>query len=195
MAEVLFLTNNENAMPLYEWISERANTLLFKERLDLETLKDIAPSLVVSYNYRYIVPADCIEYMGKRIINLHTSYLPWNRGSAPNIFSLIEDSPKGVTIHVMSAGLDTGDIICQREVSFDLDKDTLKTSYDKLNSEITDLFKENWEMLRSGDYEGVKQTGTGSYHTMKDLEAYRAKIDFDYDDTLRDFIKKVRENI
>ena len=71
---------------------------------------------MVSYGYRKIVLADVIDKMAGEIINLHISYLPWNRGANPNFWSFIDDTPKGVTIHEMSADLDKGRILCQKEL-------------------------------------------------------------------------------
>ena len=60
------------------------------------------------------------------------------------MWSFLEDTPKGVTIHYIDEGIDTGDIIVQKEVFIDEDKETLKSSYEILNKEIQALFKENW---------------------------------------------------
>ncbi len=193
MCDVLFLTNNENAYELYEWIKERVSTVLFEEKLTIDILEKYRPSFVVSYNYRYIVNAECIEYMKGHIINLHISYLPWNRGSSPNIWSFIDDTPKGVTIHQMSAGLDEGGILFQRKVEFDAQKDTLSSSYEKLNKEIKELFKEHWDELFNGDAKPYRQDGQGSYHTMKDLAVFREKVSFEWSDRICDFSKKVSE--
>ena len=39
------------------------------------------------------------------------SFLPYNRGSHPNFWSFVENTPKGVSIHEVSNGIDDGDII------------------------------------------------------------------------------------
>ncbi|MCL0081308.1 hypothetical protein M1N64_03665 [Peptococcaceae bacterium] len=44
-----------------------------------------------------------------RAINLHISFLPWNRGADPNFWSFIENAPVGVSIHYLDEGIDTGD--------------------------------------------------------------------------------------
>lgn len=193
MTEVLFLTNNDNALELYNWIAAQVPATLFQDKLSIDSLKKINPKFVVSYNYKYIIPADCIEFMNHRIINMHISYLPWNKGSSPNIWSFIDDTPKGVTIHEMSAGLDGGNIIYQRKVTFDLENDTLASSYNKLNQEIANLFKEHFEDLLTGNYSSVPQDGHGSYHTMKNLHDFEAVVDFEWNDLLCDFIQKVAD--
>ena len=191
---ILFLTNNENTYDLYEWLKEREEyTALMKQRVTLDQIKALEPSFIISFNYKYIIDKEIIEYMNGRIINLHISYLPYNRGSAPNFFSFYEDSPKGVTIHQMAAGLDTGDILCQREVEFgDLSKETFVTAYDKLIASIKDLFKENWDGIKSGSIKGVKQPQGGSYHTVKDFKSLTEGIDFSWNMNIKDALEKIK---
>ena len=192
MSEILFLTNNDNTLELYEWIKEKTSAKLCTDRLTKEIIDDCMPKLIVSYNYKYIIPEDVIEYANCKIINMHISMLPWNRGSSPNLWSFIENTPKGVTIHELTKGLDKGAIIYQKEVSFDIQKDTLETSYNKLNAEITKLFKEHFDKLLLGDYDTYEQEGSGTYHTMKDYKAFSEKVDFNWTDRLDVFMEKVR---
>jgi methionyl-tRNA formyltransferase len=52
---------------------------------------------IVSYGYRYMLRRPIIGTVPA--INLHISYLPWNRGADSNLWSWIDGTPKGVTIH------------------------------------------------------------------------------------------------
>src|SRR5687768_13309593 len=71
---------------------------------------------VVSFGYRYIIPARYIDHYRGRMVNIHISLLPWNRGSDPNFWSWFDRTPKGVSIHAIDPGIDTGDVLAQREV-------------------------------------------------------------------------------
>lgn len=193
MAEILFLTNCNNDKKLFHWIVTKTSVEYFEEKLSLEILKEKNPKLVISYNYNYIVPSDCIEFMNKRIINLHISFLPWNKGASPNIWSIIDNTPKGVTIHEMTSKLDEGNIIFQKEVLFNYEHHTLATSYETLNQEIVDLFIEHWDEIYSGNYVSRKQSGIGSYHTLKDLNEFRNKVDFEWSDKILDFLDKINK--
>lgn len=128
-------------------------------------------NFIISYGYRYMIPSEVVRYYRNRMINLHISYLPWNRGSDPNFWSFIDNTPKGVTIHYIDEGLDTGDIIIQKRVEF-TDKETLSTSYNKLIKTIETLFKENWPLIRDSKNKRYKQIGKGTYHRSKDKEIY-----------------------
>lgn len=169
------------------WLQERADTLLYGGKLSLEMLDDLKPDLLVSYNYRYIVPESIIRVMKEKAVNLHISLLPWNRGSSPNFWSFIENSPKGVTIHRLAEGLDTGDIIFQKELYFDEKQETFKSTYEALQQEITTLFKENFYNIVGGKCTMRPQEGAGSYHTMQDMKSFLSGKNFSWDMNIWDF--------
>lgn len=124
---------------------------------------------LVSHGYRHIIKPYVLDRFPRRAVNLHISYLPWNRGADPNLWSVIENTPKGVSIHDLDAGIDTGDLIAQRQVEFAPD-DTLRTTYERLQRAVADLFAEHWNRIRAGACDRLKQTGAGSFHRMSDRE-------------------------
>ncbi len=190
---ILFATNSDNTEELYQWLTEREPAVYkIGNKLTVEMVTQLEPSFIVSYNYRHIISEEVLKLMPGRVINLHTSYLPYNRGSSPNFFSFLEDTPKGVTIHQMSKGLDCGDILCQKELSFDEDKETFASSYDSLQDEMKQLFMDNWSAIKSGELIPVKQSGQGTYHRMSDLEAIREKCDFTWDETISQVKNRIR---
>ena len=148
------------------------------------------PRLVISYNYDYIIPQSVIQIANANMINLHISYLPWNRGFSPNIWSFIDDTPKGVTIHELTAGLDRGDIIVQQEMEFEVNKETLVSTYDALNKAISELLKNNWDSIWNGSYTSIPQGGEGTYHSMRDLDELRSRIKFSWNDNVSSFLER-----
>ena len=192
---ILFATNNENTEGLYRWLAEREEKVYrIENKLTAEMIKALEPSFVISFNYRHLIPEEVLELLPGRVINLHTSFLPYNRGSAPNFFSFLENTPKGVTIHRMDSGLDTGDILCQKELFFDEKKETFATTYDKLLEEMKKLFQKNWQEIKDGSLEPVKQVGEGTYHRMRELEAVREQVPFTWNDRITDFKKRYQES-
>lgn len=180
---ILFLTNNENTDKVYRFLQTKEKLVYkFGNKLNLDIIKELEPEYVVSFNYRHIVPKDVIDYMKGRIINLHCSYLPYNRGSSPNFFSFYENTKKGVTIHELSEGLDTGAIYCQRELEFDETKETFASSYDKLMDAMYDLFINNWDFIKNKKITPVTQQEEGTYHTMKDLSKIRDEVPFSWNE-------------
>jgi methionyl-tRNA formyltransferase len=124
---------------------------------------------LVAHGYRHILRPAVLDRFPRRAVNLHISYLPWNRGADPNLWSFIENTPKGVSIHYLDAGIDTGDLIAQKKVEFAPD-DTLRTSYERLQREIADLFAEHWPEILAGTCDRLKQSGAGSFHRIADRE-------------------------
>jgi methionyl-tRNA formyltransferase len=172
---VLFLGGNTKGIS--NWLEAQGEEVLYtEEKVDIQLVKGYNPDIIVSYNYRHILKKDILGIPEKGAINLHISYLPWNRGTHPNIWSFIEDTPKGVTIHYIDEGVDTGDILLQKEVLIEEENETLKTSYDMLHKVIQELFKSNWEKLRIGAIKSTPQPREGSLHYKKDSRAFEAVI-------------------
>tara|TARA_B100001029_G_C14905241_1_gene363238 strand:- start:117 stop:689 length:573 start_codon:yes stop_codon:yes gene_type:complete len=126
----------------------------------------------ISFRYQYKLEKEFIDYFGSKIINLHISYLPYNRGRDPNIWSFIDKTIKGVSIHQIDEGIDTGDIIIQKQVKFNLNNETLSSSYNKLMNTIENLFIDNCDSILSQKIIPKKQIGKGSCHKRVDLKRY-----------------------
>lgn len=124
---------------------------------------------VVSYGYRHILKLDVIEAFDCPIFNLHISYLPYNRGADPNFWSFYDDTPAGVTLHLIDGGIDTGAIVAQRYVNFSEQDDTFAKTYEALLAEAENLFLDNLESLLSDQWKATEQKGEGSHHYKKDL--------------------------
>lgn len=185
---VLFLTNNDNTEDVFEWLLKRGeNVHKVQNKLTEDMIRALEPSFIVSFNYRYLIPKEVLDLMPDRVINLHTSYLPYNRGSSPNFFSFMDDTPKGVTIHRMAEGLDTGDILCRKELFFDEGRETFASTYEKLLAAMKELFYENWDAIKAGKITAQKQEGCGTYHTMRELAEIREKHPFTWDCNIADY--------
>ena len=88
--KVLFLHNTKSkdlkAEELIDWLKARQEEVFsYTEKLDLKTVSSINPEIIVSYGYKYILKREILGFPGKGCINLHISYLPFNRGVDPNI--------------------------------------------------------------------------------------------------------------
>ncbi|MFN4280629.1 UDP-4-amino-4,6-dideoxy-N-acetyl-beta-L-altrosamine N-acetyltransferase [Thermosynechococcus sp.] len=170
--KVLFLGGNELSQELAQWLDTVEDEVVFtREPIYLDFVQEIKPDFIVSYNYKHLVPEEVVEIYFPKIVNLHISLLPYNRGYHPNVWSFLDDTPKGVTIHLIDKGVDTGDILLQKEVFIDEEKETLKSSYLKLHQEIQLLFKENWELIKTGQITPVKQEGGGQSITTESVSS------------------------
>ncbi|MCF6345033.1 MAG: hypothetical protein L3J00_01035 [Thiomicrorhabdus sp.] len=166
---ILFLGDQDSS--LLEWLKRREASVIYtSEKITADFIKRHDIQFLISYGYRYILKQDVLALLPDRAINLHISYLPWNRGADPNLWSFIENSPKGVTIHYLDAGVDTGDIIVQKRVQFNIHQETLATSYKKLHITIQKLFKQHWAMIKIGQCQRQQQMGQGSFYTSQEKD-------------------------
>jgi len=191
--KVLFLGPEDS--PLLAWIKNQGDEVIQSaDKLSPEEVAQQNFDFLVSYGYRHIIRKEILDLFPDRAVNLHISYLPWNRGADPNLWSFIEDSPKGVTIHYVDEGLDTGDIIIQKRVDFDLDTETLATSYQKLHREIQQLFKEVWNDIKHLQCPRKKQIGDGSMHLAREKESLGNLLNAGWDTPVSELLEYGRKN-
>lgn len=190
--KILYLTNNDNTMDVYDWLCQHENEVILEQNpVKLEQIKEYCPDYIISYNYSYIIPEKIIEYVSGKIINLHISLLPWNRGSSPNFWSFIDDTPKGVTIHYINKGLDKGNILIQKECFFDEKNETFESTYNQLSEQIKMLLYSNWDKIKSGDIVAKPQIGIGSYHNTIELKEILKKVEFKWTDNIQQVKNKI----
>jgi len=136
----------------------------------LEGIKRLHPDIAVSVFFGYILQPEFLALFPDGIINLHPAYLPYNRGAYPNVWSIVDGTPAGVTLHYIDAGVDTGDLIAQQEIPIE-SVDTGETLYHKLERACVALFKETWPLIRSSQALRVPQRGgEGTFHLTQDVE-------------------------
>lgn len=80
-------------------------------------LEKLAPDCIVIIAYGQIVPARLLSIPKHGWINLHASLLPKYRGAAPINWAIVNGETKtGVTSMRIDAGMDTGEMLLQREI-------------------------------------------------------------------------------
>ena len=103
-------------LPVYQPTKLRDGTAL-------ETIRSLAPDLIVVAAYGRILPQEILDYPKYGCINVHSSLLPKYRGAAPIHWSILNgDKETGVTIMHMALALDAGDIIAQAATPIDLNE-------------------------------------------------------------------------
>tara|TARA_B100000809_G_C14980440_1_gene474321 strand:+ start:61 stop:654 length:594 start_codon:yes stop_codon:yes gene_type:complete len=162
----------------------------YEKKLDYDRVHMRDFAFLISYGYRYIIEKKVLKCFDRRALNLHMSYLPWNKGADPNFWSILEDTPKGVTIHIMDERIDAGDILCQKEIFFE-DNDTLRTSYEKLERTIETVFIKQWPEIKNDELRRVRQGGRGSYHKSGDKEKYDYLLSNGWDTKISEIQGKV----
>jgi phosphoribosylglycinamide formyltransferase-1 len=112
-----------------------------EERL-VRHLKDAGVGLVVLAGFMRIIKAQMLEAFPRRIINLHPSLLPKYPGREAWAQALANrERVTGCTVHYVDAGVDTGEIIAQREVEI-LPNDTAESLHRRIQRAEREIFPE-----------------------------------------------------
>ena len=110
----------------------------------------LKPDAIVVVGYGRIIPQWMLDLPPHGNINLHASLLPKYRGAAPIQWAIAHgETVTGVTTMRIDAGLDTGDILEQRELPIATD-DTAETVAPRLASIGAGLTVETMQGLQSG---------------------------------------------
>jgi methionyl-tRNA formyltransferase len=139
----------------------------------LQKIGELKPELGMSVMFGYLLKKDFLDLLPRGCMNLHPGFLPYNRGAHPNVWSIVEKTPAGVTLHYVDEGIDTGDIVQQKAVPISC-SDTGESLYHKLEISALELLRETWPAIESGGIRQVAQgRGEGTFHKQADL----ARID------------------
>jgi methionyl-tRNA formyltransferase len=157
----------------------------------LARIQALDADLGLSVLFDHILKPELLALFPRGVVNLHPALLPWNRGQYPNVWSIVEGTPAGTTLHYIDAGIDTGDIIAQREVVVD-PADTGESLYRKLERASLALLQETWPALAAGTAgRRTQPPGGGSYHRTRDVDRID-EIDLDRSYTGRALIDLLR---
>ena len=115
MKKIIFLGYDSSKTRLINELKKRKCVVkAISEKISIE---DIGKrDLIISFGYRHILSSNFINNCGCPIVNLHISYLPFNRGAHPNFWSFYDNTPSGVTIHLINEGIDSGPILFQKKI-------------------------------------------------------------------------------
>ncbi|MDY6967489.1 MAG: methionyl-tRNA formyltransferase [Spirochaetota bacterium] len=123
--------------------------------IDEFKLKDADIFVVVAYGR--IIPPNIYNIPKFKTINLHPSLLPKYRGAAPVQWALLNgEIETGVTVQIINADLDAGDILLQESVAIDRDM-TSEELYDIILPLGANLLKDAIELLVVNKARPVKQ--------------------------------------
>jgi len=103
-----------------------------------------------------IISKKLIELSKNGYINTHPSILPYNRGKHYNFWSIVENSPFGVTLHLVDEGIDSGPVIAQRPIAYTWE-DNGGTLYEKAIQEMIKIFIDFYPKIRTLDFTAVPQ--------------------------------------
>jgi methionyl-tRNA formyltransferase len=136
----------------------------------LKRISDKDLDYIILAWWPYIVEKKILTIPKVGTLNFHPSLLPYNRGKHYNFWTIVEDTPFGVTIHFADESIDGGDIIFQKKITKSWE-DTGESLYEKAQSAMIELFTQNYDRIVNGNYHRVKQDkNIGSFHYGRELE-------------------------
>lgn len=146
--------------------------------------------LVILAWWGRLMKGELLQAPSHGFINLYTSFLPYGKGKHPHYWSLAEDTPYGVTIMKIDAGLDTGAIIYQKEIKKSWE-DTGKSLYFRGIHTMCSLLEEKKENILNLQFEEKEQIGEGTFHYGKEIDE-NSRIDLEQQYGARDLLNKIR---
>lgn len=128
-----------------------------KVRNEYQDILAFEPDLIITCAYGQLIPKELLDAPRLGCINVHASLLPRLRGGAPIQRSIMEGHSKtGITIMYMDEKMDSGDIICQKEIPIEYD-DTADSLHNKLSNLGRDLLLEVLPSIIEGTNSREKQ--------------------------------------
>ena len=142
--------------------------LKIKEKDAVEELRKYPADIFVVAAFGQLLSEEILNMPRFGCINIHASLLPAYRGAAPIQWCVINGEEKtGVTIMQMAKGMDTGDILLQKEVVLD-EKETGGSLFDRLMETGAELIVEALPKIEAGELIPVVQK--------EELATYAGKI-------------------
>jgi methionyl-tRNA formyltransferase len=125
-------------------------------------LRSLAPDAIVIIAYGQIIPARLLDIPRLGWINLHASLLPKYRGAAPIAWAIANgETLTGNTSMRIDAGMDTGEILLQEQLSIGSDE-TAPELITRLATTGADLMVETLRGLRAETLQARPQDHTGA---------------------------------
>jgi methionyl-tRNA formyltransferase len=123
--------NKLTSPPVKEWASARALPVLqplkIKTPEAVEIFRSHNADVAVVTAYGRILPKEYLCAFPHGAINVHFALLPRYRGAAPVNWAIVSGEPvTGVTTMQMDEGLDTGDILLQRQTDITEDETSIE---------------------------------------------------------------------
>ena len=128
-----------------------------KDPQTIEQIRDLTPDVILVMAYGQILLRDVLQIPRLACLNLHVSLLPRWRGAAPIQAAIAAgDCETGITAMYMDEGLDTGDILLQRNIKI-LPNDTGGSLHDRLAQIAPEALLESLRLVAAGSAPRIPQ--------------------------------------
>lgn len=114
--------------------------------------------LLLCHGYMKKIPRTVFLIPSFGSVNVHPSLLPHYRGPSPTYWVVRNGEPKtGLTSHYIDDGMDTGDIIAQREIDLDV-RETVDSVIEKMKPLVAGLMEDTLNRLQDPSFVPYPQT-------------------------------------
>tara|TARA_R110000744_G_scaffold13677_6_gene39588 strand:- start:15797 stop:16549 length:753 start_codon:yes stop_codon:yes gene_type:complete len=138
-----------------------------------------------------IIREKLLDSVNIGFINLHPSLLPYNRGMNPYYWSIVNDTPAGVSIHFIDSEIDGGSLLYQKRIETSITT-TGEQLYELNKKAIVRLFMDNYqEIINISEVPDTLDVTGYPIHYLKDLKIH-SQIDLDKSYTGREIIDIIR---
>lgn len=199
--KTIFLTDNVYALELAKELNKRHGGIdIFQspngplEHVPRLNIRANLAMIVENYNLVFSIhckqffPAELVNSL--RCINVHPGLNPSNRGWFPQVFSIINGQPCGVTIHEMDEQLDHGPIIVQQEYLI-RSWDTSDSAYIAIMDIEKQLVLKHYLSITQNAYEARSMTKEGNINYKNDFDELK-HIQLDEQGSFGEFINRLR---
>jgi methionyl-tRNA formyltransferase len=136
-----------------------------KNEQAIQQIKALNPNVVVVAAYGKIIPESILNIPRLGFLNIHPSLLPRHRGATPIPSAILNgDNVTGVSIMLLDAGMDSGPVFKQNELTI-ADEDTAGTLSEKLSHTGAELLLEVLPLWIEGKISPVPQDETRATYT------------------------------
>ncbi len=144
----------------------------------LSKIREAKPDIGISAYYGYILENELLDLFPMGVVNMHGAMLPWSKGRNPNVWTIVDQVPAGVTLHLMDTEVDTGPILSQRQVGLTPDM-TAKDLYACMEQAMFQLFTDTFPDILAGRITAKPQPqGQGTFHRGHELDQLK-RLDLD----------------
>ncbi len=160
---------NEVGIPVYQYDKIRVE--------GVNDLKKLNPDIMITCAFGQILSQEILDIPKYGVINIHASLLPAYRGASPIHFAILNgEKTTGISVMRTDIGIDTGDVLLQRELTIKPDE-TCGELFDRLSFLGAECIIEALDLITNGKAVFVKQDeskASGSKIIKKEM----AKIDW-----------------
>lgn len=120
-------------------------------------VREKSPDVIFVVGWRKLIPRDVLRVASLGAIGFHASLLPKYRGFAPLNWAILQGEKKtGITAFYLSEGVDTGDVLMQKEVEIGPDQ-YITTLKQNVEEKAVELIGELYPLLKSKNAPRKKQ--------------------------------------